>query len=100
MYHFQDFFIILINRRQFKTLNLIKKLQYSYYVITSVKGKHSKISKNDEIWPKTWIYWATSMLVTDVGDEISWWQLFDIGDEACHQDIDVGKSVTDIMSPT
>ena len=33
------------------------------------------------------------MLVTDVGDEISWRQLFDVSDEACHQDIDVGTNM-------
>ena len=38
---------------------------------------------------------AASMLMTDVGDVNSWWQLFDVGDESCdmnHQDIDVGNN--------
>ena len=39
------------------------------------------------------------MLVTDVGDEISWWQLFDVGDKACHEDIDVGTNILN-QSPT
>ena len=36
---------------------------------------------------------ATSMLMTDFGDEISWRQVLDVGDDSCHQDIVVGTDM-------
>ena len=42
------------------------------------------------------VYWATSMLVTDVGDEICWWQLWDIGDRF---EILVAETANMILSP-
>ena len=32
------------------------------------------------VW-KNIFAWATSMLVTDVGDEMCWWQIWDVGDQ-------------------
>ena len=33
---------------------------------------------------------VTSMLVTDVGDQMCWWQDFDVGDKLRHQHRDLG----------
>ena len=44
-----------------------------------ILGRIIKSSKTELVSVKE-LVWVTSLLVTDVGDEMGWWQLHDVGD--------------------
>ena len=39
------------------------------------------------------------MLVTDIGDQMSWWQVLDVGDKSRHQHQELGTNIKN-RSPT
>ena len=48
-----------------------------------ILGRIIKSSKTELVSVKE-LVWVTSLLVTDVGDEMGWWQLHDVGDSFSH----------------
>ena len=64
-----------------------KKIFDDYASQNSANLWHQKLNK------------VTSMLVTDVGDQMCWWQNLDVGDKSHHQHRELGTNIK-YQSPT
>ena len=68
------------------------KLEYFLWCISGINHYKSQVAVTS--------FWATSMLVTDDGDEMCWWQFENVGNGFGHFSHQHSKIVTSSKSPT
>ena len=83
----------------FNTLDAKRSVSYSHYTFPGLIYWKKNDHKNSKtLWFTRW--YSTSMLVTDVGDEMYWWQRWDVGDRFEEIDNIIKKSLQNNDSVT